>query len=95
MEIIWTQNAQDEFIKNLLFLESEWSFSVAKKFESEVFKKLELLKTNSNTFLKSGYAGTQKMFITKHISLYYLVEEEKIILLHLWNNAQNPENLIL
>lgn len=95
MEIIWTQNAQDEFINNLLFLESEWSFSVAKKFELEVFKKLELLKTNSNTFQKSGYADTQKMFITKHISLYYLVEKEKIILLHFWNNAQNPEDLIL
>lgn len=95
MKIVWTQNAQDEFINNLLYVEAEWSFSVAKKFESEVFKKLEQLKSNSNTFQKSGYGETQKLFITKHISLFYLVEKEEIILLHFWNNAQNPENLTL
>lgn len=95
MEIIWTQNAQNEFINNLLYLEAEWSFSVAKKFKSEVFQKLELLKTNSSTFQKTGFGETQKIFITKHITLYYLVEANKIVLLHFWNNAQNPEDLSL
>lgn len=94
MEIVWTQNAQNEFINNLLYLEAEWSISVAKKFESEVFKKLELLKPNSNTFQKSGFGDTQKIFITQHITLYNLVEENKIVLPHFWNNAQNLENLI-
>jgi len=95
MQIIWTQNAQNEFINNLLYLESEWSTSVAKKFKSEVFQKLELLKINSSTFQMTGFGETQKIYMTKHITLYYLVEKNNIVLLHFWNNAQNPENLSL
>ncbi len=29
MEIVWTQNAQNEFINKLLYIEAEWSISVA------------------------------------------------------------------
>lgn len=29
MEIVWTQNAQNKFINKLLYIEAEWSISVA------------------------------------------------------------------
>lgn len=95
MEFVWTNNASEKYIQILKYLEKKWSLTAANKFVQVVDEKLELLLTNYYTFQKVEEKKVQKFLITKHITLFYLVEGNKIVLLHFWNNSQNPEKLSL
>ncbi|SDA94259.1 ParE toxin of type II toxin-antitoxin system, parDE [Algoriphagus alkaliphilus] len=95
MEFVWTYNASEEYIQILEYLEKKWSLRVANKFVQDVDEKLELLLTNYYTFQKVEEKKVQKFLINKHITLFYLVEGKKIVLLHFWNNSQDPNKLSL
>jgi len=95
VEFVWTYNASEEYIQILEYLEKKWSLRVANKFVQDVDEKLELLLTNYYTFQKVEEKKVQKFLINKHITLFYLVEGKKIVLLHFWNNSQDPNKLSL
>jgi plasmid stabilization system protein ParE len=95
VEFVWTYNASEEYIQILEYLEKKWSLRIANKFVQDVDEKLELLLTNYYTFQKVEEKEVQKFLINKHITLFYLVEGKKIMLLHFWNNSQNSEKLSL
>lgn len=95
MEVVWTDHALYEYIQNLEYLDRKWSSSVVERFIKEVDEKLELLISNHFTFPKTGIKETQKLLVNKHVTLFYVVEGKKIVILHFWNNYQNPKNLSL
>lgn len=95
MEIIWTDNARQDYFQNLEYLERKWSKTVAVKFMEEVDEKLELLVSNHDTFQKTGIDQSQRFLVNKHITLFYEVKGNRIVLLHFWNNYKNPKKLTL
>ncbi|WP_125722290.1 type II toxin-antitoxin system RelE/ParE family toxin [Flavobacterium ustbae] len=95
MNVIWSPQAQKDFWNNIDYLEAEWSEKIVLNFIEKVNTTIDLLKNDNVLFVKTNYRNVYKVVITKHISLYYRIENSKIELLRFWNNFQDLENFKL
>lgn len=95
MKTIWSPEAVDDFELIVDYLIHEWSENSAEKFSDRVYDKINLIKKKPEIFESSVYKDIRKAPITKHITLFYKIENHELRLLRFWNNAQNPENLTL
>lgn len=95
MDVIWAPQAKKDFWNNIDYLEAEWSEKSALHFIKKVDTTIALLKNDTVLFLKTNYKNVYKIVITKHISLYYRIENETIQLLRFWNNFQDLEKFKL
>ncbi|MDX6190215.1 type II toxin-antitoxin system RelE/ParE family toxin [Flavobacterium sp. Fl-318] len=78
MDVIWAPQAKKDFWNNIDYLEAEWSEKSALHFIKKVDTTIALLKNDTVLFLKTNYKNVYKIVITKHISLYYRIENETI-----------------
>lgn len=95
MTVIWAPQAKKDFWNNIDYLEAEWSVKVASNFIKKVDTTIALLKNDNVLFIKTNYKNVYKIVITKHISLYYRIENHTIQLLRFWNNFQDLEKFKL
>ncbi|MEL1252545.1 type II toxin-antitoxin system RelE/ParE family toxin [Flavobacterium sp. DGU38] len=95
MNIIWAPQAKQDFWNNIDYLEAEWSEKVAQNFIEKVNTTIELLKNDNVLFIKTNYKSVYKIVITKHISLYYRIENTNLELLRFWNTFQDTEKFKL
>nr|WP_294784738.1 type II toxin-antitoxin system RelE/ParE family toxin [uncultured Flavobacterium sp.] len=76
-------------------MEAEWSEKVALNFIEKVNTTITLLQNDNVLFIKTNYKSVYKIVITKHISLFYRIENNNLELLRFWNNFQNLEKFKL
>lgn len=95
MDVIWAPQAKKDFWNNIDYLEAEWSLKVAAHFIEKVDSTITHLKNDNVLFIKTNYRSIYKIVITKHISLYYRIENNTIQLLRFWNNFQDLEKFKL
>ena len=95
MDVTWAPQAKKDFWNNIDYLEAEWSLKVAVHFIEKVDSSIDLLKNDNVLFIKTNYRNVYKIVITKHISLYYRIENNSIQLLRFWNNFQDLEKFKL
>ncbi|WP_035650518.1 type II toxin-antitoxin system RelE/ParE family toxin [Flavobacterium sp. ASV13] len=95
MNLIWAPQAKQDFWNNIDYLEAEWSEKVAQNFIDKVNTTIELLKNDNILFIKTNYKSVYKIVITKHISLYYRIENTNLELLRFWNTFQDTEKFKL
>ena len=95
MVIIWAPQAKKDFWNNIDYLEAEWSEKVALHFIEKVNTTIELLKNDNVLFIKTNFKSVYKIVITKHISLYYRIENANLELLRFWNTFQDTEKFKL
>ncbi|WP_426483812.1 type II toxin-antitoxin system RelE/ParE family toxin [Flavobacterium sp. 2] len=82
-------------MEHIDYLEAEWSERVALNFIEKVNSTITLLKNDNVLFVKTNYKSVYKIFITKHISLYYRIENTNLELLRFWNTFQDTEKIKL
>lgn len=95
MIVIWAPQAKKDFWNNIDYLEAEWSAKVALHFIEKVNTTIELLKNDNVLFIKTNFKSVYKIVITKHISLYYRIENANLELLRFWNTFQDTEKFKL
>ncbi|SFD75536.1 type II toxin-antitoxin system RelE/ParE family toxin [Flavobacterium phragmitis] len=95
MNVIWSPQAKQDFWNNIDYLEAEWSEKVAQNFIEKVNTTITLLKNDNVLFLKTNYKNVYKIVITKHISLYYRIENTNLELLRFWNTFQDTKKFKL
>ncbi|ABQ03464.1 type II toxin-antitoxin system RelE/ParE family toxin [Flavobacterium johnsoniae] len=95
MNVIWAPQAKQDFWNNIDYLEAEWSEKVAQNFIDKVNATIKLLKNDNVLFIKTNYKSVYKIVITKHISLYYRIENTNLELLRFWNTFQDTEKFKL
>ena len=95
MNVIWSPQAKKDFWNNIDYLVAEWSEKIVLNFIEKVNTTIDFLKNDNVLFVKANYKNVYKVVITKHISLYYRIENNKIELLRFWNNFQDLENFKL
>ncbi|MBK0370985.1 type II toxin-antitoxin system RelE/ParE family toxin [Flavobacterium agrisoli] len=95
MNVIWAPQAKQDFWNNIDYLEAEWSEKVALNFIEKVNTTIALLKNDNVLFIKTNYKNVYKVVITKHISLYYRIENTNLKLLRFWNTFQDTEKFKL
>ncbi|PKL86147.1 MAG: hypothetical protein CVV22_04460 [Ignavibacteriae bacterium HGW-Ignavibacteriae-1] len=91
-EILWTDNAIEELNLTYQYLESQWSEREIRKLSYLLDKTLQLISENPLMYPKAKN-DVRKAVIAKFNSLYYIVQDEKIIVLSFFSNRQNPEIL--
>jgi len=95
MHVIWAPQAKKDFWSNIDYLEAEWSEKVAFNFIEKVNSTITLLQNDNVLFIKTNYKSVYKIVITKHISLFYRINNNNLELLRFWNNFQSPEKFKL
>ncbi|WP_269225143.1 type II toxin-antitoxin system RelE/ParE family toxin [Flavobacterium eburneipallidum] len=95
LNIIWSEEAIDDVLNNIDYLEREWTEKEVKRFSDKTNEILDKLSNGNIRFKKSKYKDVLEVPIVKQINLFYKKEAENIILLRFWNNYQDPEKLKL
>lgn len=95
MTITWSFQARIDYWSNIDYLEDEWSESEVRSFIENVDYNISLLKLNTVLFNATKYKNVFRVTVTKHITLFYSLNGDEIILLRFWSNFQNPDNFRL
>ena len=90
-QIIWLPKAEERFKEIVIYLEENWSESVAKNFIQLTEKIIEYIKQNPKMFRKSNKKEIHEAVITKHNLLLYRIKNEEVIeLLTFFDIRQRP-----
>lgn len=89
--IVWNRRASDSFNGIIEYLQSEWGDRVTKNFVKRTYQIIEFLSENPEMgTLENPEKQIRGFVITKHNTLFYRVEEKKIVLLVFFDSRQHP-----
>ena len=92
LEIRWTTKADIKLDHMIIYLETEWGNRVVKAFMRKLYDFLEILsefpEVGSMQFPEKNIRGFS---LTKHVSIFYKIESDQIILLDLFDNRSDPK----
>ena len=89
-KVFWTKRAEKSYQAIVEYIVGEWGIDVANTFSQKLFNIIDLL----SLFPEMGtleYKKIRGFPIAKKISLFYKVLSDRIIILHLFNHKQDPE----
>jgi plasmid stabilization system protein ParE len=90
--IVWNRRASDSFNAIIQYLENEWGEKVTGDFVNRTYHILDLLAINAEMGPIEHHEKQIRGFvITKHNTLFYRVEETRLVLLHFFDNRQHPK----
>jgi len=93
--IVWNRRASDSFDAIIQYLENEWGGRVTKDFVKRTYHILDLLAANPEMGAIEHYEKQIRGFlITKHNTLFYRVEDTRLVLLHFFDNRQDPKKKV-
>ena len=92
LEIRWTNRADIKLDHIIIYLETEWGKSVVKAFMRKLYDFLGILSEfpgmGAMQFSDKNIRGFS---LTKHVSIFYKIEGDQIILLDLFDNRSDPK----
>ena len=92
LEICWSKRADKKFDKILEYLSEEWGERVTRNFVKKVYSFLEILSEYPEIgTIENEENGIRGFTVVKDINIFYKVTEERVVLLDLFDNRQNPE----
>lgn len=91
LQIVWTNNALEDYRRVIDYLLKEWTLKVASDF-------ITILEERADTLRSFPYVGIasiknpliRSIVITKHNKLYYRIQADKIEILNIFDTRQNP-----
>lgn len=95
MEIIWSKRANYTFYNIQNYLDQYWSPTVAQKFIQDVLRVITLLEKNPLLGKHNSNLICREIVISKHITLYYRIQENQIELITFYNNRQKPIKMFI
>jgi plasmid stabilization system protein ParE len=91
LKIFWTNKASNNFENILEYLEVEWGNQVTKRFIKDVYDFLEVLVEFPEIgSIENKEKGIRGFTLIRQINIFYRITIDKIIILGLFNNRQNP-----
>lgn len=94
MKIVWNQNAYKSLDKNLNHLKAKWTKKDIENFLDILEEKVKLLETFPEIGTVCEFKPLlRQLVITKHITLFYEVEINKIYLHLFWLNFNDKTEL--
>lgn len=93
-KVIWTQTADRQFLSILEFwVENNQSNKYSKELIKVVSERAEQIAKNPLMFKKTDY-GEHRVASLGNFSIFYLVENTRIIISAFWDNRQDPDRLM-
>jgi plasmid stabilization system protein ParE len=94
-QIVWSPQSEDDLESILEYLSKEWNYAVATKFIDVIDILLHQISINPNQYPKiHKRLNIRKCVVSKHNTLYYRNRRNYVELLRIYDNRQNPENLV-
>ena len=94
-EIIWTEKAlEDRFEIYTYWANHNKSYSFSEKLDQKIQSSIQLLSKFPTLGKKSVFHGVRMKILT-HVSIFYNDQENQIIILRIWHNRKNPDELLL
>jgi plasmid stabilization system protein ParE len=91
VKIFWTNKASNNFENILEYLEVEWGNQVTKRFIKDVYDFLEVLVEFPEIgSIENKEKGIRGFTLIRQINIFYRITIDKIIILALFDNRQNP-----
>jgi plasmid stabilization system protein ParE len=91
-EIIFSDEVFEKLNHIIFYLETNWNKEVAKKFLLTFYDCINKLALNPKAGMQTiKDPSIRKFVITKHNTLYYQINEDKIALLTIFFNVQHPD----
>jgi plasmid stabilization system protein ParE len=89
--IVWNRRASNSFDSVIEYLQQKWGDRVTKNFVARTFQIIDFLAEHPEMGSIENYEKQIRGFvITKHNTLFYRIEERRIILLNFFDNRQHP-----
>lgn len=93
-KLIWSKRASKDLAGVLAYLESKWTEREIRNFFSNLEKHLNIIKEHPVAYPKSDkWKEVRRCVLSKQTSLYYSVKSERIEIVTLFDNRQNPAKL--
>jgi plasmid stabilization system protein ParE len=90
--IVWNRRASDSFNAIIQYLENEWGEKVTRDFVNRTYHILDLLALNPEMgSIEHPEKQIRGFVITKHNTLFYRVDDTRLVLLHFFDNRQDPK----
>lgn len=89
MEVVWSQETLQSYMKVLDFLLDKWSIKEIEKFENKFDGLIERLSTNKEICPKSKILNFRKCMIDEYNSLIYQEVDNKIFLVTIIDNRSS------
>jgi plasmid stabilization system protein ParE len=91
-EVIISTRAQKNIESLFDYLETNWSKKVKKEFALKLYKTIQLVRINPESFPKSTINSKySKCVINKQATIYYSFNNKQLIILALFDTRQNPK----
>lgn len=93
LSIVWLKRAEAKFDGILMYLQAEWGTAVTSAFVRKVYNFLDILVEYPEVgTLENPKKGIRGFVITKHTTIFYKIQNDKIIILNFFDNRQHPKN---
>lgn len=91
LKIRWTDEATINLESIIVYLESNWKSKEIKRFFQKLEKQLHILSTFPEAYpLSMKKEKVHRCVVSKHLTIYYTIEDECLVLLSLFDTRQHP-----
>jgi plasmid stabilization system protein ParE len=91
-EVIFSDEIFEKLNSIIYYLENNWSKDVAEAFLKTFYRRIDNLAYNPKSGMQTKKnPAIRRFMITKHNTLYYEIFENRIELLTIFFNSQNPD----
>jgi plasmid stabilization system protein ParE len=94
VQVYWTRYAKVSLQEVVNFIRSRWGEKKVDQFVTLIDQKISLLKTNAHVAPKIGLDNIRKWKVHKYINVFYRENKDRIEILLVWDNRQNPARLV-
>lgn len=92
--IEWSARATENFDFIIRFLSENWGKKEIRKFVRTIDKKISYIRSHSQAYPNTSYyPGLRKCVVSKLHTLYYLVRNDVIYIVVIWDNLSNNTGL--
>ncbi len=94
LEIVWSEEAENQLSEIIEYLENEWSEKEIRNFFVRLEESLYEISKNPDTYKNSTRKpGTKEFQHSKQTTIFYTYDQKNVNILLLWPNKQNPDKI--
>jgi len=93
-KVSWSKIAIQSLNSTNTFILSLWNTTVSSQFLNEIDESISYIKKYPNIGKRIIRTDIRQLNINKQVNLFYKIEGDTLKILLIWNNKQNPKDLI-
>ena len=92
IKVFWSEKAEKQLESVINYLKSNWGKNSALKFVNSIFEFTEVLTDFPEIgTIEHPVLKIRGFVLVKHITIFYQIRKNKIIILNLYDNRQKPK----